>query len=192
MRIISGKARGKRLATFEGNSIRPTPDRVREAIFSKLFSHYGSFDGLKVLDLFSGTGAMGLEALSRGVKRAILVDKGPQSIGLMQSNCKNCGFDTSAEILRSDVLSALPKLVAKGPFDLIFMDPPYAQGLVPQCLGEIDRLGLLAPGGMICAETGHSDPVPERLGRIERFDLRTYGTVTLHLFAMTEAETSEG
>ncbi len=186
MRIISGQARGKRLATFAGKDIRPTPDKVRGAIFSILFSRIGSLEGRHVLDLFAGSGAMAIEALSRGAASAILVDKGIEAARVIPANLAACGFAERARFLRTDVSGALMKLAGEKPFDLVFLDPPYGKALVEETLGIISREGLLAAGGMICAETAKNDPVPPVVGQLVRVDRRDYGGTTVHLFTIQE------
>lgn len=189
MRIISGTARGKRLATFTGADIRPTPDRVREAVFSMLYSRLGGLEGATVLDLFAGTGAMGLEALSRGARRAVLVDQGPQSARIIPANIATCALQERADHIRGEVKKTLPRLAAAGPFDLIFLDPPYGRGLVPQTLALVSELRLLAPDGVICAETDRKDDVPGTVGTLVRLERRCYGTSAIHLFTHPEADT---
>jgi 16S rRNA (guanine(966)-N(2))-methyltransferase RsmD len=188
VRIISGLAKGKRLASFTGGAIRPTPDRVREAIFSILYSRFGTLEGKTVLDLFAGTGAMGLEALSRGCRRAVLLDEGRQSAAIIPANLKTCGLEESATYLRSDVLKALPRLEGEGPFDLIFLDPPYGRDLVPEVVRAISERKLLAPGGLVCAESAGGDEVPVALGDLIRIERRCYGSTTVHLFTHPEPE----
>lgn len=188
MRIISGLAKGKRLVSFKGEVIRPTPDRVREAIFSILYSRFGAFEGKTVLDLFAGTGAMGLEALSRGCRRAVLVDEGRQSATIIPANLKNCGLEESATYLRSDVLKAMDRFEGEGPFDLIFLDPPYGRGLVPAVVTAISERKLLAPDGLVCAESAAGDVVPDTLGDLIRIERRCYGSTTVHLFSHPEPE----
>lgn len=183
MRIISGSCRGRRLSTFSGKTIRPTPDRVREALFSSLLSRFGSLQGKKVLDLFAGTGAMGLEALSRGAEKALLIDQGRQSATIIPDNIRTCRLEGRAHYLHQEVSAALPAVARQGPFDLIFLDPPYGKELVPATLELIDRLGLLAEDGIVCAEAAREDDVPEKVGSLLRLDTRKYGLATLHLFA---------
>ncbi|MCK5912573.1 MAG: 16S rRNA (guanine(966)-N(2))-methyltransferase RsmD, partial [Desulfuromusa sp.] len=142
MRIISGTARGRQLAPFSGKEVRPTPDRVREAIFSILTNRFGSFNGLKVLELFAGSGAQALEALSRGAKSAILVDSGSVAAKTIPENIKRCRFESNTRFLRQDIFTALPQLLSSGPFDLILLDPPYNQNLLPQSIEKIEHLNL--------------------------------------------------
>ncbi len=186
MRIISGSARGKKLAIFSGTEVRPTPDRVREAVFSMLLSRLGSFAGLEVLDLFAGTGAMGLEALSRGAKGALLVDKGTQSARIIPTNIEHCGLADQARFLKADVLKALVQLKAQKPFNLIFLDPPYGMGLVPEVIALISRNGLLAEDGLVCAEEARSAEVPDQIDNLVCVDRRVYGQSAVHFFSFAE------
>ncbi|BCR04982.1 methyltransferase [Desulfuromonas versatilis] len=182
MRIISGLARGKRLASIAGQDIRPTPDKVRGAIFSILYSLVGSLEGKQVLDLFAGSGAMALEALSRGAERAILVDKGAEASRVIPANLAACGFAQRAQLLRCDAFACIPKVATEKPFDLIFLDPPYGKGLVERMLGLISAEGLLARDGIICAETAKNEPIPTTVDTLARTDRRDYGGTTVHFF----------
>jgi len=188
VRIISGTAKGKRLSVLTGMDIRPTSDRVREAVFSILLSRFDTFDGCAVLDLFSGTGALALEALSRGAATATLIDNGPQAARLIPRNIAACAFQQKASFLRSDVLATLPRLSGQGPFDLIFLDPPYGKNLVPPTIATLARQGLLAPGGLIVAETGRKESLPDDIETFERLEIRRYGSITIHLFSHSAAE----
>lgn len=186
MRIISGTARGKQLASFSGHSVRPTPDRVREALFSILTSRLGSFSHLKVLELFAGTGAQALEALSRGARSAILVDSGKTAADAINENIQRCRFQSQATLLQADVYRSLPKLVRSGPFGLILLDPPYRENHIPQVIEKIESLKLLAKNGIICAESAREEMVAEASTTLVRIDHRTYGTTQIALYAYPE------
>lgn len=186
MRIISGTARGRKLAEFSGSDIRPTPDRVREALFSMLSSRLGSFRGLKVLELFAGSGAQALEAVSRGAASALLVDASIQSLKLIAENIKRCHFEASTRMLQAEVLTALPRLAADGPFDLILLDPPYNRGFIPQVLEKIEPLQLLADGGIIAAEAS-LDEKPTDYGCLRLIEDRKYGSTRLHLYCLNNS-----
>ena len=184
MRIISGTARGRKLAGFSGTDIRPTPDRVREALFSKLSSRLGSFTGLKVLELYAGSGAQSLEALSRGATIAILVDSSPQAVKVIKENIQRCRFEERARRVRGDALLVLPQLVNAGPFDLILLDPPYNRGLIPQTLEKIDSLQLLGDDGIICAESAAEEKLAD-FGNLHVWESRRYGSTMIHLLGRT-------
>ena len=182
MRVIAGTLRGRRLALFEGHDVRPTPDRVREALFSILLSKLGSFAGLRVLDLFAGSGALAIEALSRGATSASLVEKSTASAKIIHQNLDLCQFTDTTTVLTKDALQALSGF-ASNSFDLVFLDPPYAKGLVEHALVEIDRLGLLSKSGIICAETGADEILPESVGHFQRIDQRLYGTIMINFYS---------
>lgn len=183
MRIIGGSARGTKLRTFTGRDIRPTPDRVREALFSMLFSRLGTFEGKNVADLFAGTGALALECLSRGARRAWLVDTGEQSNRIIEANLHACHFRERATLIRSDLPRGLSRLVEHAPFDLIFLDPPYGKELCSVVLKEISKLGLLSRAGLAVAETAAVDPMPERVDQLQRTLFRRFGSTAIHFFA---------
>jgi 16S rRNA (guanine(966)-N(2))-methyltransferase RsmD len=186
LRIIGGSARGTRLSTFSGLNVRPTPDRVREAVFSILFSRLGKFEGKKVLDLYAGSGAMALEALSRGADTATLVERDPKAIRLIEANARTCRLNDFVHIIRSDVDSALRKMDGNNPFDLIFLDPPYDLSLTASALESIDRQGLLAQNGIVCAECGRKEEPAQMIGSLSLIDSRRYGLTSVHFFVHTE------
>ena len=181
MRIISGSARGRQLAAFGGKDIRPTPDRVREALFSILTSRFGSFNGLNILELFAGSGAQSLEALSRGAASAILVDSGRVAAKTIPENIKRCRFETAVRFIPQDVFSTLPRLAQSSPFDLILLDPPYNKNLIPQVIEKIESLNLLAENGIICAESARDEELSD-CGRLKLIESRVYGSSRIHLY----------
>lgn len=183
MRVIAGSARGRRLAAFGGTSVRPTPDRVREALFSILQSRLGSFQGLQVLDLFAGSGALAIEALSRGAAAACLVEQAADASRIIRENLALCRLVDRAELQARDVWTALPTLGTAGPYDLIFLDPPYSKGLAERAVTEVAALDLLAPDGILCAETAADEILPDQAGRLQRCDHRRYGTVMISLYS---------
>lgn len=182
MRVIAGTSRGRRLTMFEGHDVRPTPDRVREALFSILQSKLGSFSGLKVLDLFAGSGALAIESLSRGAEFACLVEKDRNAEQIIRKNLKLCHMVDKSHLLISDALKSLPGFSA-GSFDLVFLDPPYAQGLAEQALVEIAKRDLLSTDGILCVETGAKEVLPENFGPLKRIDQRRYGTIMINFYA---------
>lgn len=151
MRIIAGKWRGRPLDAPPGFATRPTADRVRETLFSMLASRLGSFEDLRVADLFAGSGALGLEALSRGAASAAFVESDPKAAAVIRRNAEKLG--ASVEIFTSSAL-ALPR---SDPFDLILADPPYAPGSGSSVVGAVIRGGWLAPGGWMSVETSRND-----------------------------------
>jgi len=153
MRIIAGKWRGRAIEAPPGLATRPTADRVRETLFSMLASRLGTFDDLRIADLFAGSGALGLEALSRGAASATFVENDPAASAIIRRNVEKLGV--SAEVLTGSAL-ALPRA---GPFDLIFADPPYSPGSGTAAVSSVLQAAWLAPGGWMSVETGRGDPV---------------------------------
>ena len=150
MRIITGTARGVRLATLEGNATRPTSERVKGAIFSSM---QFELTGRRVLDLFAGSGQMGLEALSRGAATATFTDSAPEAIAIVKENAKRCGFFDTCRYQISDYRNVIRK-APKEAFDLVFIDPPYATGAAADAVLRILEAGILAPGAILAVESG--------------------------------------
>lgn len=188
LRIISGTARGTRLSAFGGRDIRPTPDRVREAIFSIIFSRMGELAGKNVLDLYAGTGAMGLEAVSRGAAHATLIDRGLQAERTIKNNAAACRLSEHIRFLRGDVAVLLPRLAETQQFDLIFLDPPYDQGLLARTLHAIAAGKLLKPLGLICAEGSLRETLDDTMAILIRIDTRRYGQTLVHLYSQGSTE----
>ena len=155
MRIIAGEWRGRPLDAPPGEATRPTADRVRETLFSMLVSRLGSFDDLAVADLFAGSGALGLEALSRGAARATFVERDSAAVAAIRRNAERLGASNRVQILGGSAL-ALPR---SEPFDLILADPPYAAGSGSAAVAAIAAADWLAPGGWLSVETGRADDI---------------------------------
>lgn len=153
MRIIAGTWRGRKLVTAEGESTRPTGDRVRETLFSMLASRLGTFEGLRVADMYAGSGAFGLEALSRGAALACFVEQDPRAIAAIRANIEALGaIDRTRVLARS--AHALPR---EEPFDLILADPPYGGGSGTIAVGKIRDSGWAADNGWLAIETKRGD-----------------------------------
>lgn len=183
MRIIAGRFRGKQLTAPADDSIRPTADRVRESIFDILSSRLGpSFDGLRVLDLFAGTGAMGLEALSRGAATAVMVENGITARGLIRDNIEAFGVGGIAKLLRRDA-TALGPSGTMGAFDLVFLDPPYGQGLVAPALVSARDGKWLKPDATIVVEEARGVELDLPDGFTLEYH-RTYGSAGVSLLAV--------
>lgn len=168
MRIIAGEWRGRALKAPEGQATRPTSDRAREALFSMLASRLGSFEGLKVADLFAGTGALGLEALSRGAAHCTFIEQDRAALAALKANVDALGASTRADIRAQSALSA-----GGGPYDLVLLDPPYGSGLGQQALGRLAERGALQPGCLISIETARDEDLTIPGLGIET--ARTYG-----------------
>jgi 16S rRNA (guanine966-N2)-methyltransferase len=183
LRIIGGKVKGLRLYTPSKSParrtgrqlIRPTADRAREALFSIIGQQV---DGSSVLDLFAGTGALGLEALSRGAQSAVFVDKSSQAVKLIKKNVELCCFSDRSSIIKKDLeksLSFLGKLLPVKEFSLIFIDPPYRQTLSLKILKELSSENFLVSKGLVVAEDDAGHEMPEIVGSLNLFDQRKYG-----------------
>lgn len=154
MRIITGKARGMKLYTLEGDTTRPTSERAKEALFSML--HF-DLEGREVLDLFGGSGQLALEALSRGAAQATVVDEAKAAIEIINRNVQKTRFDEQCTVVRSDYNAFLASKSKRAKYDIVFLDPPYAQRLVPSALEGLKKHGLLKPTSIIACETADED-----------------------------------
>lgn len=153
MRIIAGAWRGRPIEAPPGHRTRPTADRVRETLFSMLTSRLGTFEDLRIADLFAGSGALGFEALSREAAHATFVENDPAAVAVIRRNAEKLG--AAINVLASSAL-ALPR---SDPFDLIFADPPYAKGSGTAVVASVAKADWLAPGGWMSIETSRSDTV---------------------------------
>ena len=186
MRVITGTARGRRLKELEGMETRPTTDRVKEGMFNVL---QFDIEGRRVLDLFAGTGQLGIECLSRGAASAVFVDRRADAVKLIRENLKATELTDRARVVSGDSMEYLQQL--REQFDLIFLDPPYEAGLLEVAIPRIAEIDILAPHGIIVAEhpVGKALPAlkpPYRLHRTYR-----YGKIAMTLYrrdANTESE----
>lgn len=163
MRIIAGEWRGRKLVAPQGLATRPTADRTRETLFNMLANRIGSFEGLRVADLYAGSGTLGLEALSRGARFACFVEQDARAIAAIRANIDALAAGRRAKVLPRSA-AVLP---ASQPFDIIFADPPYAPGAGSAVVAEVLRAGWAAPGTWIAIETEHRERVEPRECRIE-------------------------
>ncbi|WP_027623424.1 16S rRNA (guanine(966)-N(2))-methyltransferase RsmD [Clostridium lundense] len=184
MRIIAGLAKGRKLLSPEGMGTRPTLDRVKENIFNIIQNHvYGT----KALDLFAGTGSLGLEAVSRGAKECYLIDKGETTFKYLQQNVINLKFEDKCKCLNVDSYEALNLFIKKGiVFDLIFIDPPYVREMIPPAMDVIDKNDLLVKEGLIVTKIDSSEEIYEGSQRIGLIDHRKYGNTTICLYRYRE------
>lgn len=153
-RIIAGQWRGRKLVAPPGDTTRPTADRTRETLFSMLVSRLGTFEGLAVADLFAGSGALGLEALSRGAATCLFVEQDPAALRALRTNVANLQAQPHSDVRAGSVLALGP---AKAPLDLILLDPPYASGAGGVALDRLLRLGWIGPATWISLETAHGE-----------------------------------
>lgn len=184
MRVITGTAKGRRLKAPKGMETRPTSDRIKEALFNIIGT---KVINVNFLDLFAGTGAIGIEALSRGAERAVLVEKNPKTTKIIRENLEITGLSDGAVVMVQEADKALDTLAIKGEqFGIIFIDPPYLKGLEKQSLEKIDRTNLLVPGGLIITESSKLDNMPEAVGRVKLFRQERYGDTVLSFYQITE------
>lgn len=177
MRVITGSARGRRLRELAGQETRPTTDRVKEGLFSAI-----QFDveGRRVLDLFAGTGQLGIECLSRGASSAVFVDRRPDAVELIRENLAVTGLSERAQVIQADARDFLA--LAPGRFGLILLDPPYGKGLLEESLEEIVRIDILNPHGIMTAEHPADQPPPPVAGPCRLYRTYRYGKIGLTVF----------
>jgi len=178
MRIISGSAKGTKLYTLTGMDTRPTLDRIKEPLFS-IIQH--SILEAKVLDLFSGSGALGLESISRGAKKAILSDKSYKAINIIKQNAEKTKLIEKTEIIQGDYKKILKELANKQEsFNIIFLDPPYKQNIIPEIINQIVEFNLLEQEGIVIVETDQESVINEiKSTKINIYDIRKYGRIIL-------------
>ena len=172
MRVITGTARGRRLVTLEGDDVRPTTDKVKESLFNII-----QFD-------VEGCGQIGIEALSRGARQAVFVDKSKKSIDVVRQNLKATGFEKSASVVNSDSLAFLSRRSEK--YDIVFIDPPYLTGLLQEALERV--VPSMSESGIIICESPVKDELPERVGEFEVFKKYNYGKTMLTTYKVPEGE----
>lgn len=177
MRVITGKARGVQLKTPEGMTTRPTTDRVKEALFSIIQFEIA---GARVLDLFGGTGQLGIEALSRGAKSAVFVDAGEPACRLIKENLKRTKLEADARVIRADYLDYLKR--CRENFDIIFLDPPYAEVFLENALKCIAEIDILQSGGIIVTERPSGKELPWDFEGFTRSKDYKYGNTVLTIY----------
>lgn len=177
MRIISGKARGTKLYTLEGMNTRPTLDRVKESIFNII---QNEIDGAKVLDLFAGSGAIGLEFLSRGAKEAVLCDKSKEAIEVIRKNINKIHMEEKTKVFNTDFETCLEK-IKNQQFDIIYLDPPYATNYIVKSVKKIIEFGIITKDSTIIIETDDEKRILKEIENleIEIVDKRKYGRATI-------------
>jgi 16S rRNA (guanine966-N2)-methyltransferase len=190
MRVISGKAKGRPLKAVPGMGTRPTTDKVKEAIFSMIGPY---FSGGLVLDLFAGTGGLSLEAISRGMDRAVLIDMDKKAIDTIRLNLQATGFTEQAEVYRNDAQRALKALAKRGmAFDLVFMDPPYKLKVISDLMEQLLAEGMLRDGARIVLEHDAGDRYDEPVGTLEHLRRAEYGDTAITIFRYQAGGEGEG
>lgn len=175
MRVITGIARGRRLETLPGDDVtRPTTESVKEALFSMI---QFEIEDRKVLDLFAGSGQLGIEALSRDARHCTFVEGNRQAYKVVEGNLAHCKLDNNAKVVLSDAMSFLMR---KDNFDIAFLDPPYNQGLIEKCLPQL--LTMMSDDGVVVCETSASETLPECVSGWSADRVRRYGKTKLTLY----------
>jgi 16S rRNA (guanine966-N2)-methyltransferase len=185
VRVTGGTLRGRHLAPVKGPYIRPSADRVKEAIFNLIGQDLA---GARVLDLFAGTGALGIEALSRGASSVLFVDKAEQAVRSIKRNLMQLGYEGAGAVLRLDVRKGLP---CKHPFirdgiDVTFLDPPYGSGLIPGVLQELSKARLLRPPSVVVAESSKDETMPEHMEGLVVLKIRSHGETKVTIYETAE------
>lgn len=183
MRVTGGTLRGRRIRVPPGTGVRPTSDRVREALFGRL----GDLKGARILDLFAGSGALGIEALSRGASEAVFVERSGAVAAVLRSNLDALGLTGSGRLVRAEAAAGVRRLAQQGePFDLALLDPPYQDAAaLQQALRALASSGILAPRATVMVEASKHAP-PILVEGLARVDERRYGDTVLHRFEPVE------
>lgn len=179
LRIISGDFKGRKLFAPKDSRIRPTTDKVKESIFSMIAPY---LEDAVVIDLFSGTGNLGLEALSRGAARCYFGDKSRESMDLTRQNIAHCRAQDRSVPILGEYEYVLRRIRERA--DLIFLDPPYKEGLMEDCAGLISELSLLSEDGIIVAEHGTKEDLPDELSGYTKIKEKTYGTIAVSIYGI--------
>lgn len=181
MRVISGSARGRRIKEPDGASVRPTTDMVKESIFNII---QFDIEGRKILDLFAGTGQLGIEALSRGAAEAVFVEESSNTYKLVRENVKSVGFEDKATVVPGDALTYLKRA---GKFDVIFLDPPYDTKLLDKSLASIIEFDILNENGIIICESNLDKILPEVTAPYKKGREYRYGKIKVTIYSKVSA-----
>lgn len=192
MRVIAGILGGRRLTAVPGRATRPTADRVREALFSRLQSRY-RLSGISVLDLFAGTGALGIEALSRGATRLVSVESNRRAARVLIANLQALSVEGRAEVMVRDVTAAIAHLGRhERVFEGVFLDPPYGLGFAAQALEALAGHAVVAAGGWVSVETAAEEDLPKTVGTLRLVREDVYGDTKLALYELVGLEEGAG
>jgi 16S rRNA (guanine966-N2)-methyltransferase len=184
--VVSGICKGRPLKAVPGNTTRPTTDKVKEALFNMIGPY---FDGGIGLDLFAGSGGLGLEALSRGLEKVIFIDRESKAIQVIQDNIKACKFEDQAEVYRNDAERALKALVKREiRFDYIFLDPPYKKQQLVSLMEKMDHQNLVKPEGIVVCEHSFDIELPKSVGRFNQIKHEKYGMIAVTIYLRTDFE----
>lgn len=184
MRVIAGQARGRRLKSPHGMQVRPTIDRVKEALFNIIGP---AIVDKKFLDLYAGTGNIGIEALSRGAARSIFAEKEPRNVKLIRENLALCGLTADGQVYQCTVQEAISRLGASGErFDYIFLDPPYNRQLIEPTLTAVMQYHIIGENGLVIAEHGRREEICQAVEGLACFRQSNYGDTTLSFFTVDD------
>ncbi|NLV37257.1 MAG: 16S rRNA (guanine(966)-N(2))-methyltransferase RsmD [Clostridiaceae bacterium] len=182
LRVIAGSARGHKLKTLKGVETRPTSDKVKESVFNIIAADIADSN---VLDAFAGTGSLGIEALSRGAKKAVFMDKSAISCGIIRENLVHTNLRDQAEVYVTDYKSGIERLCRKGyKFSVVFLDPPYNKNFIQEALKLVAKNDIIDNGGIIVAEHSHYDDLPESCDRLKAVDTRKYGDTMITIYKL--------
>ncbi|PLS16573.1 16S rRNA (guanine(966)-N(2))-methyltransferase RsmD [Bacillus sp. M6-12] len=189
MRVVSGKCKGRPLKAVPGSGTRPTTDKVKESIFNIIGPY---FDGGTALDLFAGSGGLGIEALSRGIEQAIFVDREHKAIQTVKANLEACHFSAQAEVYKNDAERALKAIIKRDlSFRLILLDPPYKLQKIVDLLEMIHSNGLLEDNGLIVCEHSSETILPDRVGSLVKWKQETYGIIAVTFFQREHSQNEQ-
>ncbi|EKN66314.1 putative methyltransferase [Neobacillus bataviensis LMG 21833] len=181
MRVVSGICKGRPLKAVPGNTTRPTTDKVKEALFNMIGPY---FDGGIGLDLFAGSGGLGLEALSRGLEKVIFVDRESKAIQVIHENIKACKFEENSEVFRNDADRALKALIKRDIcFDYIFLDPPYKKQQLVHLMEKMDQQNLVKKSGIVVCEHSFDIELPQTVGRFTEIKHEAYGMIAITIYS---------
>jgi len=186
MRVVGGSLRGRSLKSPPGRKLRPTSDRIRESIFDLLGP---GPPGAKVLDLFAGTGALGIEALSRGCQLGVFVEQDRTALGLIRDNLTACELSDRARVEVRDVFQFLQRLHAAAPFDLVLLDPPYRQDLALRALQQLAADHWTSQQGVVVCEAEKELELPDQIGGLTRTKHKHYGDTSVHVYVVDNSTT---
>ncbi len=184
MRVITGSARGCRLTTLAGEETRPTTDKVKEGLFSAI---QFDIEGRRVLDLYAGSGQLGIEALSRGASGCVFIDRNQEAVAVIKQNLQKTGLMPRAQVVATDALSYLDR--PKDMFDLVFLDPPYAAGLLLSTLNKVTS--WVNDGGILVCESDEGTVLPDKVDRFTLDRVRRYGRIHVWIYRYIAAKGEE-
>ena len=181
MRITGGELKGRILCSIRGRNIRPTSSKVRQAVFNIIGN---DVSGFHIIDIFAGTGIMGIEALSRGGESALFLDSSNRSVALIKKNLELCGFSSKGHVIKRDIREGIPQhdKLQQGSIDLAFIDPPYGKDLIPGILESILQRGIMAEGSFIVTESVKHDGLPDKVGDFFLDKTRLYGETKIDIY----------